>query len=185
MSAPVRARSGRRCARSRSSGVCPRTAILRIYLRLAPFGGNLEGVRAASLAYFGKEPKRLSLAEAALLVRAAAVAGDAPADRYTAGGAARAQPRARPRGGGWRDQRQRCRARQGRSHAVGTARVPHAGAAPGRRRGRAEQDASRASPDAGRAGANEPRAAGARSTRPAWVGTCPRLCWSWTIRRAR
>lgn len=42
--------------------------ILRLYLRLAPFGGNLEGVRAASLAYFGKEPKRLSLGEAALLV---------------------------------------------------------------------------------------------------------------------
>lgn len=42
--------------------------ILRLYLRLAPFGGNLEGVRAASLAYFGKEPKRLSIGEAALLV---------------------------------------------------------------------------------------------------------------------
>lgn len=42
--------------------------ILRIYLRLAPFGGNIEGVRAASLAYFGKEPRRLSIAEAALLV---------------------------------------------------------------------------------------------------------------------
>jgi penicillin-binding protein 1C len=42
--------------------------ILRLYLRLAPFGGNLEGVRAASLAYFGKEPRRLSVAEAALLV---------------------------------------------------------------------------------------------------------------------
>ncbi len=42
--------------------------ILDLYLTLAPFGGNLEGVRAASLAYFGKEPKRLSLAEAALLV---------------------------------------------------------------------------------------------------------------------
>ncbi len=42
--------------------------ILRIYLRLAPFGGNLEGVRAATLAYFGKEPRRLSLGEAALLV---------------------------------------------------------------------------------------------------------------------
>jgi len=45
-----------------------KTQILRLYLRLAPFGGNLEGVRAASLAYFGKEPRRLSLAEAALLV---------------------------------------------------------------------------------------------------------------------
>jgi penicillin-binding protein 1C len=42
--------------------------ILRLYLRLAPFGGNIEGVRAASLAYYGKEPKRLSVGEAALLV---------------------------------------------------------------------------------------------------------------------
>ncbi len=45
-----------------------KTEILRIYLRLAPMGGNVEGVRAASLAYFGKEPKRLSVGEAALLV---------------------------------------------------------------------------------------------------------------------
>ena len=42
--------------------------ILSIYLTLAPFGGNLEGVRAASLAYFGKEPRRLTPGEAALLV---------------------------------------------------------------------------------------------------------------------
>lgn len=42
--------------------------ILGLYLRLAPFGGNIEGVRAASLAYFGKEPRRLSVGEAALLV---------------------------------------------------------------------------------------------------------------------
>jgi penicillin-binding protein 1C len=42
--------------------------VLDLYLALAPFGGNLEGVRAASIAYFGKEPKRLSLAESALLV---------------------------------------------------------------------------------------------------------------------
>ncbi|MEZ5851623.1 MAG: penicillin-binding protein 1C [Hyphomicrobiaceae bacterium] len=42
--------------------------ILAAYLLLAPFGGNIEGARAASLAYFGKEPKRLSIAEAALLV---------------------------------------------------------------------------------------------------------------------
>ncbi|WP_051340522.1 penicillin-binding protein 1C [Azospirillum halopraeferens] len=42
--------------------------ILAIYLTLAPFGGNLEGVRAASLAYFGKEPRHLTPAEAALLV---------------------------------------------------------------------------------------------------------------------
>jgi penicillin-binding protein 1C len=42
--------------------------ILDLYLALAPYGGNLEGIRSASIAYFGKEPKRLSLAEAALLV---------------------------------------------------------------------------------------------------------------------
>jgi penicillin-binding protein 1C len=33
--------------------------ILDLYLALAPYGGNLEGIRAASIAYFGKEPKRL------------------------------------------------------------------------------------------------------------------------------
>lgn len=42
--------------------------ILALYLRLAPFGGNIEGVRAASLAYFGKEPRHLSVGQAALLV---------------------------------------------------------------------------------------------------------------------
>ncbi|WP_395542960.1 penicillin-binding protein 1C [Neotabrizicola sp. sgz301269] len=42
--------------------------ILSLYLQLAPFGGNLEGVRAASLSYFGKEPRRLTPAESALLV---------------------------------------------------------------------------------------------------------------------
>ncbi len=42
--------------------------ILALYLDLAPYGGNIEGIRAASLAYFGKEPRRLSLGEAALLV---------------------------------------------------------------------------------------------------------------------
>ncbi|MEL6236518.1 MAG: penicillin-binding protein 1C [Pseudomonadota bacterium] len=43
-------------------------AILTLYLQLAPMGGNLEGVRAASLAYLGKEPRRLTPAEAALLI---------------------------------------------------------------------------------------------------------------------
>jgi penicillin-binding protein 1C len=42
--------------------------ILRAYLTLAPYGGNVEGIRAASLAWFGKEPGRLRVAEAALLV---------------------------------------------------------------------------------------------------------------------
>jgi penicillin-binding protein 1C len=42
--------------------------ILSLYLTLAPYGGNLEGIRAAALAYFGKEPRKLSLSETALLV---------------------------------------------------------------------------------------------------------------------
>ncbi|MFO1100499.1 MAG: penicillin-binding protein 1C [Xanthobacteraceae bacterium] len=42
--------------------------ILKLYLSLAPYGGNIEGVRAASLVYFGHEPRRLTLGEAALLV---------------------------------------------------------------------------------------------------------------------
>lgn len=43
-------------------------AILALYLTHAPYGGNLEGVRAATLAWFGKEPQRLTPAQAALLV---------------------------------------------------------------------------------------------------------------------
>ena len=45
-----------------------RKDVLDIYLTLAPFGGALEGVTAASLAWFGKQPQRLTPAEAALLV---------------------------------------------------------------------------------------------------------------------
>ncbi|WP_088343738.1 MULTISPECIES: penicillin-binding protein 1C [Rhodomicrobium] len=49
-------------------GMMSKRQVLELYMRLAPFGGNIEGVRAASLAYFGKEPRRLTIAEAALLV---------------------------------------------------------------------------------------------------------------------
>ncbi len=42
--------------------------ILELYLAHAPYGGALEGLRAGALAWFGKEPKRLTMAEAALLV---------------------------------------------------------------------------------------------------------------------
>ena len=45
-----------------------KAGVLDRYVTMAPFGGNLEGARAASLAYFGKEPTRLTVAEAALLV---------------------------------------------------------------------------------------------------------------------
>ena len=37
--------------------------ILQLYLNLVPFGGNLEGVKTASVLYFEKAPNHLSLAE--------------------------------------------------------------------------------------------------------------------------
>ncbi|NLL36827.1 MAG: penicillin-binding protein 1C [Fretibacterium sp.] len=42
--------------------------ILETYLNRAPFGGNLRGVQAASLVYFGKTASQLSPGEAALMI---------------------------------------------------------------------------------------------------------------------
>ena len=42
--------------------------ILALYLTHAPYGGNLEGIRAASYAWFGKGPNRLTPSQAALLI---------------------------------------------------------------------------------------------------------------------
>lgn len=44
-----------------------KTELLEAYLNLAPFGGNIMGVGAASLLYFDKPPSQLSLGESALL----------------------------------------------------------------------------------------------------------------------
>ena len=41
--------------------------ILKFYLVHAPYGGNIIGYRTAALRYFGKEPEKLSWAEAATL----------------------------------------------------------------------------------------------------------------------
>lgn len=41
--------------------------IVEIYLNIAPYGGNIQGVGAASYLYFGKSPRALSPAEIALL----------------------------------------------------------------------------------------------------------------------
>ena len=76
--------------------------ILSLYLTLAPYGGNLEGVRAASLAYFGKEPRKLSLGEAALLVALPQSPELRRPDRFPRAARARARPRARPGGRGRR-----------------------------------------------------------------------------------
>src|SRR3984957_9544547 len=59
-----------------------KSQILDLYLAMAPFGGNLEGIRAASIAYFGKEPKRLSLSESALLVALPQSPENRRLDRY-------------------------------------------------------------------------------------------------------
>lgn len=37
--------------------------ILRMYLNLAPYGGNIEGIKSASVFYFNKMPNHLSLAQ--------------------------------------------------------------------------------------------------------------------------
>ena len=41
--------------------------ILEAYLNIAPYGGNIEGVGAASLVYFHEPPKQLSVAQALTL----------------------------------------------------------------------------------------------------------------------
>ena len=71
--------------------------ILGLYLTLAPYGGNLEGTRAAALSYFGREPKRLSLAEAALLVALPQSPELRRPDRFPGRGAQGARPGPRSR----------------------------------------------------------------------------------------
>jgi penicillin-binding protein 1C len=56
---------------------CSKREILEAYLNLAPYGRNIEGVGAASLIYFGKEPADLSSVEAMTL----AVIPQSPARR--------------------------------------------------------------------------------------------------------
>nr|WP_232209629.1 penicillin-binding protein 1C [Rhodobacter sp. SW2] len=70
--------------------------ILQLYLHLAPYGGNVEGLRAATRAYFGKDPRRLTPAEAALLVAIPqSPENRRPDRRIGAAGAARARVLAR------------------------------------------------------------------------------------------
>lgn len=58
--------------------------ILEAYLNYAPYGGNIEGVGAASLIYFSKQPAQLSLAESLAL----AVLPQDPNRRISAHGSA-------------------------------------------------------------------------------------------------
>ena len=162
--------------------------ILALYLSLAPYGGNLEGIRAASLAYFGKEPRRLTLGEAALLV-ALPQSPEAPAARSRAGGArSGARPRARPHG------RRRPRAAPTRSRApsarpVPTGRkpmpmlAPHAAdaavaAAPGAQLHQLTIDADAAEDSRGSGARARPRARRRKFRSPSWRSTMrPARCW--------
>ena len=45
-----------------------KSELLEFYFNLAPYGGNIEGIGAASYFYFGKSPSDLTWAEAALLI---------------------------------------------------------------------------------------------------------------------
>jgi penicillin-binding protein 1C len=56
--------------------------ILEMYLNRAPFGGNIRGVQAASMAYFNKNASTLSLAESALLISLVKSPSTRRPDRY-------------------------------------------------------------------------------------------------------
>ncbi len=45
----------------------PKSRILELYMSYLPYGGNIEGVHAASYLYFDRPPEKLSLAQAVLL----------------------------------------------------------------------------------------------------------------------
>ncbi len=102
--------------------VLTKDQILSLYLELAPYGGNIEGIRAASLAYFGKEPRSLTLGQAALLVALPQSPELRRPDRFAAGGADRQRPRARPL------RRRRCRAWPTRSRSPRPSRCRPRGA---------------------------------------------------------
>ncbi len=100
--------------------------ILARYLTLAPYGGNIEGVRAASLAWFGKEPMRLTPAEAALLVALPQSPETATARPLSAGRRGSAQPHRGPASRGrrtWRQGRGRHFAHAGSADAPRDART--------------------------------------------------------------
>ena len=78
-------------ARPRNRAQLAKDEVLALYLGLAPYGGNLEGIRAAALAYFGKEPRRLTLGEAAF-GGAAAVPGSAASRSLRGNGPKCARP---------------------------------------------------------------------------------------------
>ena len=63
-------------------GFLSKKEILELYLNLAPFGGNIRGIESASLAYFNKQAKYLSLGESVLLISLIRSPSQLRPDRY-------------------------------------------------------------------------------------------------------
>lgn len=102
--------------------------ILDMYLTLAPFGGTLQGIEAASRSWFGKAPADLTVAEAALLVALPRQPSRLRPDRDPlAVTRARDAVLARAVAAGLLDP---ARAAQARGEAVPTGRQPFPGLAP-------------------------------------------------------
>ena len=124
----------------------------RLYLALAPYGGNLEGVRAASLAYFGKEPQpALAGAKRRCWWRCRSRRRRAGRIARPMAARKRARPRARPR---WR-----------RAAACRPTRSPSAKPSRCRPRGGRCRRSRRMPPTGGRGRAGAPRCIASPSTR--------------------
>ena len=144
-----------------------KAGVLDRYLTIAPFGGNLEGVRAASLAYFGKEPHEALDRRSGAARRAAAIAGGAAARPIQRGCARGPGPRARSRRSARDHQRRRHGRRQARAGPAGAQSLPRTcrpcGGGGGRRRqtveGHPPLDRRAPASEAGGAGQGERRAA--------------------------
>ena len=158
--------------------------ILDLYLALAPYGGNLEGIRSASIAYFGKEPKRLSLAESALLVALPQSPETRRARSLSRCGARRARPRARPHGRGGRRVRSGRGAGEGAAGAANAQADADSGAAFRRSGGRHREGCAGDLADARFQSAEGAGSAGARSRRRAGAEYFRRRSSRWTMRAA-
>jgi membrane peptidoglycan carboxypeptidase len=125
--------------------VLTKDEVLSLYLSIAPYGGNIEGIRSASLAYFGKEPRHDACASGAA-GRLTAIAGAAAAGPLGRNRARGARPGARPLR---RNRRGACRrncARQSRTGARRALCHADAGATCRRRGNCAVSDRARISP---------------------------------------
>ena len=163
--AHARARScASSCAPCSSSGGCRRTRSSRSTSRSRPTAAISRARAAATLSYFGKEPKRLSFAEAALLVALPQSPETRRPDRF-ADAARRARDRVLDRARRARRPRPppEAEAAQGRAGAGGAPAVPDARGPRGGGRCRGSAGREGPSPRDRRPAAGEPGDAGARA----------------------